>query len=73
MNAYLLSLAALVAFGGRLADIFDRVHVLVVGIAIFTIASATAGFAQDEVMILASRAVQGFGGALMMSPSGHWR
>lgn len=69
VNAYLLSLAALVAFGGRLADIFNRVHVLVVGIVIFTIASATAGLAQDEVMIIASRAVQGFGAALMMPPS----
>ncbi len=69
VNAYLLALAALVAFGGRLADIFNRVHILVAGILIFTIASATAGFAQDEVMILASRAVQGLGAALMMPPS----
>lgn len=69
VNAYLLMLAALVALGGRLADIFNRVHLLIAGVAIFTIASATAGFAQDEVMILTSRAVQGLGAALMMPPS----
>ena len=57
MNAYLLTLAALVAVAGRLTDMFNRVHLFTLGVIIFAGASATAAFAVDEKMILVSRAV----------------
>jgi EmrB/QacA subfamily drug resistance transporter len=70
VNAYLLALAALVAVGGRLADMFNRVAVLIVGISLFALASAACGLADDELAILLARAVQGAGAALMIPPTG---
>jgi EmrB/QacA subfamily drug resistance transporter len=70
VNAYLLSLAAFVAVGGRLGEIHGLRRVFKLGALIFVVASATCGLAQSETMLLASRAVQGFGAALMLPPSG---
>ena len=69
VNAYLLTLAAFMAVGGRLADMFDRTKIFSLGVIIFVLASASAGLAQNETMIIVSRAVQGVGGALMVPPS----
>ncbi len=69
VNAYLLSLASFMAVGGRLADMFDRTKVFSLGVIIFVLASASAGLAQGETMIILSRAAQGLGGALMIPPS----
>jgi EmrB/QacA subfamily drug resistance transporter len=70
VNAYLLSLAALVAVGGRLADMFNRVGVLIAGIVLFVGSSAACGLAQSETFLIAARAVQGVGAAMMLPPTG---
>jgi MFS family permease len=70
VNAYLLSLAALVAVGGRLAHMFNRVAVLIAGIILFVVASAACGFADSDAALLAARAVQGIGAAVMIPPTG---
>src|SRR3954449_1288786 len=66
INGYTLSFAVLLATGGRLADIFGRRLMFLVGVVIFALSSATAGFAPDETALVVSRVVQGVGAALMM-------
>jgi EmrB/QacA subfamily drug resistance transporter len=66
INAYTLSLAVLLVTGGRLGDIFGRRRMFLAGVVIFGAASATIGFAPHEGWLVASRAVQGVGAALMM-------
>ncbi|MFJ1456932.1 MFS transporter [Nocardia sp. N2S4-5] len=64
VTAYGLTFAGLMLLGGRLGDLFGRKRVLVIGVVIFTLASLACGLAQDEVMLIVSRAVQGLGGAI---------
>ncbi len=66
INAYTLSFAVLLVTGGRLGDIFGRRRVFLTGVVIFAAASATIGLAPSEGWLVASRAVQGIGAALMM-------
>jgi EmrB/QacA subfamily drug resistance transporter len=66
VNGYTLAFAVLLATGGRLGDIFGRRLTFLIGVALFTISSATAGLAPDTTSLVASRVVQGVGGALMM-------
>ena len=69
INAYLLALAALFAFGGRLADTVGHRQMVVLGVIIFAGASALCGLtpagAGAEAWLVAFRAVQGAGGAIM--------
>jgi EmrB/QacA subfamily drug resistance transporter len=69
INAYLLTLAALFAFGGRLADIAGHRRMVVIGVIIFAGASALCGLTPSgggaEVWLVTFRAVQGAGGAIM--------
>ena len=69
INAYLLALAALFAFGGRLADIAGHRKMVVIGVIIFAGASALCGATPAggaaEAWLVAFRAVQGLGGAIM--------
>ena len=69
INAYLLALAALFAFGGRLADIAGHRRMVVLGVIIFAGASALCGLTPRggaaEAWLVAFRAVQGAGGAIM--------
>ena len=70
INAYLLTLAALFAFGGRLADIAGHRRMVVLGVIIFAGASALCGATQGsgaaaEAWLVAFRALQGAGGAIM--------
>jgi EmrB/QacA subfamily drug resistance transporter len=69
INAYLLSLAALFAFGGRLGDTLGHRKMVVLGVIIFAAASALCGLTPRggaaEAWLIAFRAVQGLGGALM--------
>jgi EmrB/QacA subfamily drug resistance transporter len=69
VNAYLLSLAALFAFGGRLADTVGHRFVLVIGVVVFTAASLLCGLtpkgAAAQSWIIAFRLLQGAGGALL--------
>jgi len=69
VNAYLLSLAALFAFGGRLADTVGHKRMVVLGIIVFATASAMCGLTPKgslaEAWIVTFRVVQGAGGAIM--------
>jgi EmrB/QacA subfamily drug resistance transporter len=69
INAYLLTLAALFAFGGRLGDIAGHRRMVVVGVIIFAGASALCGATPKggaaEAWLVTFRAVQGVGGAIM--------
>jgi EmrB/QacA subfamily drug resistance transporter len=66
VNGYTLTFAVLIATGGRLGDIFGRRSMFLLGVVIFALTSATAGLAVNSEMLIASRAVQGIGAALMM-------
>ncbi|HTT85995.1 MAG TPA: MFS transporter [Acidimicrobiales bacterium] len=69
VNAYLLALAALFAFGGRLADTVGHRRMVVLGVIVFAAASAMCGLTPAgggaETWIVTFRAVQGAGGAIM--------
>jgi EmrB/QacA subfamily drug resistance transporter len=69
VNAYLLSLAALFAFGGRLADTVGHRKMVVLGVIVFAAASAMCGLtpkgSEAEAWIVAFRVLQGAGGAIM--------
>src|SRR5579875_1719430 len=69
INAYLLSLAALFAFGGRLADTLGHRKMVTLGVIIFATASALCGLTPKgslaEAWIVAFRVIQGAGGAIM--------
>ena len=64
VTAYSLAFGSLLLFGGRLGDIYGRRRVFMVGLAIFSVGSLFGGMATSEAWIIASRAVQGAGGAL---------
>ena len=65
VNAYVLTFAGFLLLGGRAADIFGRRRVYLTGLAIFTCASIGAGFAASGAQIIAVRALQGVGGAIL--------
>lgn len=69
INAYLLFLSSLILVGGSLGDRYGRKRIFMIGIIIFTAASVACGFAQDANFLIAARAVQGIGGALMVPGS----
>ena len=69
VNAYLLPLSALLLFGGALGDRFGRRRLLVLGIALFALASAGCALAPSLPWLLAARAIQGVGAALLMPNS----
>jgi EmrB/QacA subfamily drug resistance transporter len=65
VNAYTLTFGGFLLLGGRAADLFGRKKVFVIGLALFTLASVAGGFAQSGGMLIAARAVQGLGGAIL--------
>lgn len=67
--AYLLANTALVVVAGRLGDSLGRRRMLMTGLAIFTAASFVCGLATSLWMLVAARAVQGVGAALLMALS----
>lgn len=66
VNAYVIVLAVLVITAGRLGDLYGRRVLFIAGIAVFTVASATCGLSQTIGELIAARAVQGTGAALLM-------
>jgi EmrB/QacA subfamily drug resistance transporter len=66
LTANILPLAALMVFGGRLGDLLGLRRVFLAGAVIFLVSTALAGAAQDIVWMIAVRATQGVGAALMM-------
>jgi len=69
VNAYILSFAALLLTGGRLADSFGRRRTFSTGLIIFTVASFVGGLAPSFGVLVAARAVQGVGAALLTPPT----
>ncbi len=67
IDAYALSLAALLLTAGSLADLYGRRRVFVIGTVLFTLGSIACGSAQDIAFLTISRAFQGIGGAAMFA------
>ncbi|MEE4542773.1 DHA2 family efflux MFS transporter permease subunit [Streptomyces sp. V4-01] len=65
VNGYLLTLAGLILLGGGLGDRYGRRRVFVIGVVWFAVASALCGAAQNSGTLIAARALQGVGGALL--------
>jgi EmrB/QacA subfamily drug resistance transporter len=65
LNAYILVYAVLLITAGRLGDLYGQRNLFAIGLAIFTLASALCGFAQDANELIAARVFQGVGGALL--------
>jgi EmrB/QacA subfamily drug resistance transporter len=69
LDAYALTLAALLLTSGALADRYGRKLIFTVGLAVFTAGSLLCGIAQDPLMLILSRSGQGIGGAMMFATS----
>ena len=69
VDAYALTLAALLLTSGSLADMFGRRLLYLIGIVVFTVASMLCGSAPDHLFLEISRGAQGIGGAMMFSVS----
>ena len=65
VTAYVLTFGGLMLLGGRLADVLGRRNVLLIGLAVFTIASLASGLAVDETTLIVGRVAQGVGAALL--------
>lgn len=68
-DAYALALAALLLTAGSVSDRVGRRRVFVVGLVVFTLGSLLCGTASDAAVLIASRAVQGLGGAMLFATS----
>ena len=69
VDAYALTLAALLLTSGSLADLLGRRRIFAIGLVIFSAASLLCGVAQSPLMLNLSRGVQGIGGAMMFATS----
>src|SRR3954470_13490307 len=65
VNAYVLVFGGFLLLGGRMADLLGRRRIFMAGLVLFGLASLAGGLANSEGMLIAARAVQGLGGALL--------
>ncbi|HDR9700262.1 TPA: DHA2 family efflux MFS transporter permease subunit, partial [Burkholderia aenigmatica] len=65
VNAYLLTFGGCLLLGGRLGDLYGQRRMFLAGLVVFTLASLACGLAQSQTMLIAARAVQGIGGAVV--------
>src|SRR3989440_499178 len=65
VNAYVLTFGGFLLLGGRAADLVGRRKVFIAGLIVFALASLAGGLAQSEGWLIAARAVQGLGAALL--------
>ena len=65
VTAYSLTFGGLLLLGGRLADLFGRRRILLVGLVLFTGASLVGGFSQNQGTLIAARSLQGVGAAVL--------
>jgi EmrB/QacA subfamily drug resistance transporter len=65
LNAYTLTFAGFLLLGGRAADLFGRKKLFLIGVATFSLTSLVGGLAQSGGELIAARAVQGLGGAIL--------
>jgi EmrB/QacA subfamily drug resistance transporter len=69
VNAYLLTFGGFLLLGGRLGDLYGHRRMFLIGIALFTLASLVCGLATTQAFLVAARAIQGFGGAVVSAVS----
>ncbi|WP_334071152.1 DHA2 family efflux MFS transporter permease subunit [Burkholderia cepacia] len=69
VNAYLLTFGCCLLLGGRLGDLYGQRRMFLAGLVVFTLASLACGLAQSQTMLIAARAVQGLGGAVVSAVS----
>src|SRR3954452_12770020 len=69
VDAYALTLAALLLVSGSIADLMGRRRVFIVGLILFSAASFACGLAQSPLWLIVSRGVQGIGGAMLFATS----
>jgi EmrB/QacA subfamily drug resistance transporter len=67
VNAYMLTYGGFLLLGGRLGDLFGQRKLFLLGIALFTLASLACGVSSSQGLLVAARAVQGLGGAVVSS------
>lgn len=65
VNAYMLTFGGCLLLGGRLGDIYGHRRLFLLGITLFTVASLACGLANTQVLLVAARAIQGVGGAVV--------
>jgi EmrB/QacA subfamily drug resistance transporter len=65
VNAYVLTFGGFLLLGGRIADLLGRRLIFTVGLGVFSLASLLGGLAQTELWLIAARAIQGLGAALL--------
>jgi EmrB/QacA subfamily drug resistance transporter len=65
VNAYLLTFGGFLLLGGRLGDLYGHRRLFIGGIALFTVASLACGISDSQNLLIAARAVQGLGGAVV--------
>ena len=65
VNAYVLTFGGFLLLGGRMADLLGRRRVFIAGLLLVAAASLAAGFATDETQLIAARAAQGLGAAII--------
>jgi len=69
VNAYMLTFGGFMLLGGRLGDLYGHRRMFLAGITLFTLASLACGLAQTQGLLIAARAVQGLGGAVVSAIS----
>src|ERR1700740_2751606 len=69
ITAYLLTFGGLMLLGGRLGDTFGRKRIFILGVALFTLASAMCGIAWDEGALVLARLLHGVAGAIVAPTS----
>jgi EmrB/QacA subfamily drug resistance transporter len=65
VNAYLITFGGFLLLGGRLGDLFGHRRLFLGGIGLFTVASLACGLATSQGVLVAARAIQGLGGAIV--------
>src|SRR5690606_35083431 len=69
VNAYMLTFGGFLLLGGRLGDLYGPRRVFLAGLTLFTVASLACGVAGSQALLVAARAVQGLGGAVVSAVS----
>ena len=69
VNAYTVTFAGFLLLGGRAADLLGRRRVFVSGLVLFALSSLGGGFADTQTQLIAARAIQGLGGAIIAPAS----
>ena len=69
VTGYAIAFGGLLILGGRAADLFGRRRMFIAGLAVFSVASLAGGLAQDPVLLIVSRVIQGAGAAVVAPAS----